>query len=82
MKDNLLPETITLEFIRTLTSFQLYNARLYTLCDILKADHNLHNQMWIQCDEETARLRLAMIRHVGHEKFGWEKPIGKFADIF
>jgi hypothetical protein len=82
MKIDLTSETFTLENLRLLTSKQLSTARVYTQCDVMKADHKLYHQMWIRSTEDEARRRFAMVQHVGHEKFGWAKPFGKFAESF
>jgi len=82
MEINLTKEAFNLTNLRALTSYQLGTVRLYTQCDIMKADHGSHHQMWIRSDADAARRRLAMIQLVGHEQFGWEKPFGRFAESF
>ena len=82
MKIDLTSETFNLENLHALTSHQLSTVRLYTQCDIMKADHKLYHQMWIRSDADDARRRLAMVKQVGHEQFGWEKPFGQFAGSF
>ena len=82
MKIDFTSVTFNLENLHALTSYQLSTVRLYTQCDIMKADHKLYHRMWIRSDADEARRRLAMIKQVGHEQFGWEKPFGQFASSF